>query len=214
VLIAPISFRGVDWPSRHINLALTVEKIKKSPSIDTDKPVSRQHEVDHYLYYGYPYYWGVGGVTGLGAYPGMLTAGLPIDPPKALSEKPPSDSHLRSMNELRGYHVKASDEAIGSINDFIVDDDTWEIRYLVVDTSNWWFGKNVLVASQWVSRVSWAERTVHIDLTREEIKNSPEWNYLAGVSRAYEAKLYDHYRRPAYWGHAALPDAPAAELRR
>ena len=214
VLIAPISFRAVDWSTRHINLALTVDKIEKSPSVDTDKPVSRQHELDYYLYYGYPYYWGVGGVGGLGAYPGMLTAGLPREQPKEARKKLPSDGHLRSVNEVRGYHVKASDDAVGSIHDFIVDDDTWQIRYLVVDTSSWWFGKKVLVAPQWVDSVSWEKRTVHIDLAREQIKRSPEWNQLAGVGRDYEAQLYDHYRRPDYWGHPSLADDPAAELHR
>jgi hypothetical protein len=212
VLIAPISFRGIDWPTRHINLALTIEKIKNSPNVDTDKPVSRQHELDHYLYYGYPYYWGVGGVAGLGAYPGMLTAGLPTRLPEEPPEKAPSDRHLRSVNELRGYHVQGSDGAIGSVADFIVDDASWEVRYLVVDTSNWWFGKKVLVAPQWVSRISWSERAARIDMPREAIKNSPEWNQLASVTRDYEARLYDHYRRPAYWGHATLPNVPDVGL--
>ena len=110
------------------------------------------------------------------------------------------DVHLRSANEVRGYHIQGSDDAIGHVEDFIVDDETWQVRYLVIDTSNWWFGKKALVAPHWASRVSWEERKVHVDLSRQTIKNSPEWNASAAVNREYEARLYDYYGRPLYWG--------------
>lgn len=76
---------------------------------------------------------------------------------------------------------------------------TWEIRYLVVDTRNWWIGKKVLVAPHWASRTSWDERRVHVDMSRQAIKDSPEWNPTAPINREYEARLYDYYGRPAYW---------------
>jgi hypothetical protein len=140
--------------SRRFHLALTVDKIKNSPSIDTDKPVSRQHEQDYFGYYGYPYYWGGAGPWGTGIYPAMLAKGAL---PEAPDDSAPGDVHLRSAREIRGYHIQGSDEAIGHLDDLIVDDETWEVRYLVVDTSNWWFGKKVLVAPHWASSVSWEE---------------------------------------------------------
>jgi len=198
VLISPSSFREIDWATRRFHLALTMDKVKNSPNIDTNKPVSRQHEWDHLSYYGYASYWGYSGVFGMGAYPNLMMGakvGAPKDPPK----DSPGDVHLRSVEELHGYHVHGSDNEIGHVEDFVVDDGTWAIRYLVIDTRNWWFGKHVLVAPQWATRVSYDERMVYLDMPREMIKNSPEWNANAAVNREYEERLYDYYGRPVYW---------------
>ena len=108
---------------------------------------------------------------------------------------------IRSDEEIRGYKVQGSDEAIGHVEDFIVDDETWQVRYLVIDTSNWWFGKKVLVAPQWTSSISRADGIIHVAMTRQAIKASPEWNETtATLNRNFEARLYDYYGRPVYWG--------------
>jgi len=209
VLISPISFRKADWSTRQFHLALTKDKVKHSPNVDVDKPVSRQHESDFYGYYGYPNYWGYAGAWGMGAYPAVLAGGVPNAVPSEIeAERPSGDVHLRSAREVRGYHVQGKDEAIGHIDDFIVDDETWEIRYLVIDTKNWWFGKKVLVAPHWASRISWQERMVYIDLSRQAIKDSPEWNVEAGVNREYETHLYDYYGRPVYWDRPRPAEEP------
>jgi hypothetical protein len=210
VLISPISFRQTEAASCRFELALTMNKIENSPSIDLDKPVSRQHERDYHQYYGYPYYWGYGGLWGTGTYPGILATNAPEDVYAGQRDDAPGDAHLRSAREVCGYHVQGSDGAIGHVEDFIVDDETWEVRYLVIDTSNWWFGKRVLVAPCWASRVSWDERKIFVDMSRAAIKNSPEWDGTAGINRVYEARLYDYYGHPAYWATATRPGAPPA----
>lgn len=93
----------------------------------------------------------------MGACPSLLTAGRWSDPPAGPADKS-ADVHLRSAAELRRYRIQGSDDAIGHVEDFIVDDKTWEVRYLVIDTSNWWFGKKVLVAPRWASRISSSAR--------------------------------------------------------
>ncbi len=205
VLISPISVRQADWTTRLLHLGLTRKNVEDSPGVDTDKPVSRQHERDYYRYYGYPYYWGQTALWGMGTFPGLLAAGSWDDAPEDRAEEPP-DVHLRSAEEMRGYHVQGSDAAIGHVQDFIVDDETWQVRYFVVDTSNWWFGKKVLVAPHWATRVSWEQGKVHFDLTRQAIENSPEWDPEAAVNREYETRLYDHHARPPYW-ESGLPAA-------
>ena len=205
VLISPISFREADWATRSFHLALTVDKVKNSPSVDTDKPVSRQHERDYYRYYGYPYYWGDTGLWGMDAYPGLLASGAWRDASHRYSDKAVGDSHLRSAAEVRGYHIQGSDDAIGHVDDFIVDDETWQVRYLAIDTSNWWSGKKVLVAPYWADRISWAERNVYVNMRRQAIKNSPQWNPTAGINREYETRLYDYYGRPVYWASSDRP---------
>ena len=205
VLITPISFRQVDWTTRSFHLALTRDKVKNSPSVDVDKPVSRQQELDLFGYYEYPYYWGYAGLWGMGAYPNLLAAGgrnqVPAKPEPAES----GDVHLRSAKEIRGYHIEGADAAIGHVDDFIIDDETWAVRYLVVDTRNWWLDKKVLVAPHWTNRISWAEKKVFVDLSRQAIKNSPEWNATAPINREYEARLYDYYGRPVYWDSGDRP---------
>ncbi len=200
VLISPISFRRVDWETRLFHVGLTQDKVKNSPSVDLAKPVSRQYERAYSQYYGWPYYWGTGaiGAWNMGAYPYALAASTMKEEPQPTDEAH-NDPHLRSAKEVAGYHVHGSDGVIGHIADFIVDDETWTIRYLVVDTRNWWFGKKVLVAPHWAQKVSWSDSMVYLDLTRDAIKNSPAWNPDALVNRQYEERLYDYYGRPAYW---------------
>jgi hypothetical protein len=109
------------------------------------------------------------------------------------------DSHLRSTTEVKGYHIEATDGEIGHVEDFIVDDETWAIRYLEVDTRNWWPGKKVLVSPRWIDNVSWPDSKVYVALSRETIKNGPEWIESVPVTREYEGKLYSHYSQPPYW---------------
>jgi len=80
-----------------------------------------------------------------------------------------------------------------------VDDQAWTIRYMLVDTTNWWAGKKVLVAPAWIQRVDWAESKVHVTVTRAQIQASPEYDPAREVDRVYETKLYDHYGHPRYW---------------
>jgi sporulation protein YlmC with PRC-barrel domain len=206
VLISPISFRHASWSTRHFQVNLTVDKVKHSPSVESDEPVSRQHERDYLRYYGYPYYWGYSGSWALGRYPGLLAADRQNEV-LAPDADQSNDVHLRSAKEVRGYHVQGSDGALGHVDDFIVDDETWNVRYLVVDTSNWWLGKKVLVAPHWANHVSWDERKVHFDLSWQSIGRGPVWDPDAPVNREYELRLYDYYGRPTYW------DAPSVETR-
>ena len=198
VLISPISFRQTDWATRTFHVQLTVDAVKSSPGTDTDRTVSRQHEVALAQHYRYPYYWESPGVWGIGAYPGEL-ANLGWSTPPLNGETPIVESHLRSVNEMRDYHVEGSDGEIGHVKDFIVDDRTWEVRYLVVQTSAWWLGKRVLIAPRWATSIVWSERKVHIRKNREEIRSSPDWDPHAAINREYELRLYDYYGRPVYW---------------
>jgi hypothetical protein len=203
VLVSPIALRQAEWQSKRLDVALTKKQIENSPPIDTRKPVSRQHEALHLGYYGYPYYWGGPFMWGLASYPAHLTVAKNVvtegDALQATAGKESPDSHLRSTDEVTGYHIEASDGEIGHVEDFLVDDETWAIRYLEVDTRNWWPGKKVLVSPQWIDNVSWPDSKVYVDLSRETIKIGPEYIESLPVTREFEKRLYDHYGRPAYW---------------
>jgi hypothetical protein len=118
---------------------------------------------------------------------------------RAASAQQEKEHHLRSTREVIGYHIQARDGEIGHVEDFIADDQTWAIQYMVVDTRNWLPGRKVLIAPAWIEKVDWLERLVHVDLLRETIQNSPEFDPSAPVNRAYEVRLYDYYGRPKYW---------------
>ncbi len=72
------------------------------------------------------------------------------------------DSHLQSTHDVTGYHTEAINGRIGHVEDFIMDDETWAIRYLVVDTRNWWPGKRVLLAPSWILEVEWEQSKVYV----------------------------------------------------
>jgi hypothetical protein len=201
VLLSPLALRHVDWQSRLIDVSLTKKQVENSPPIDTHKPVSRQHEALHLGYYGYPYYWaGFSDPAAVGVRREAVAEAIDA---QARPQLDSADSHLRSTLEVTGYHIEASDGEIGHVKDFIVDDESWAIRYLEVDTQNWWPGKKVIVSPQWINRVSWPDSKVYVDLTRETIKNGPAWNDAIPVTREYEHRLYDYYVRSPYWAAAA-----------
>ena len=158
-------------------------------------PVSRQFEEAYHGFYGYPMYWS--GTYSWGAYPHLVrNRELWKEPGKGEAS---SDAHLRSTDSVCGYEIQAMDGEIGHVEDFIIDDETWAIHYLVVATRNWWPGKKVLISPKWIERVSWIDAKVSIGLSREAIRQSPEYTSEVQITRDYEAGLYGHYQRDGYW---------------
>ncbi|MBD3388811.1 MAG: hypothetical protein GF416_07060 [Candidatus Altiarchaeales archaeon] len=151
---------------------LTKEQIEKSPSIEADKPVSRQYEAELIPYYGWPIYW----------------------------QTEEGDPHLRSMKEVFGYNLKALDGEIGHAEDLIIDDETWTVRYMAVDTSNWNpLSKSVLISTGWITGIDANSRFVNVDVTKEQVENSPEYDPGQPINRENETVLFDYYGRARYW---------------
>jgi sporulation protein YlmC with PRC-barrel domain len=174
VLISPNAVGKAGWMARRLPVALTRSQVEHSPDFDTRKPVSRQYEAQYYGYYGYPYYWSGAGLWGMGAYPGSLTTQgkVELDLKAHGAHATPDDSHLRSSNAVTGHYVAATDGEIGHLEDLLVDDRTWTIRYLVVNTSNWWSGPRVLITPERIRGASWSEARVSVDLTRQAVKEA------------------------------------------
>jgi hypothetical protein len=200
VLISPYALVAVNNEERNIAIDLTKKQIEDSPSLDSDKPVSRQFEEAYYGFYGLPVYWG--GPYMWGAYPYFVRDREARDREQwkaPVQGKKAWDPHLRSTYGVSGHHIQALDGELGHVQDFIIDDETWAIRYLIIDTHNWWPGKKVLVSPQWIERVSWGERKVFVNLSRETIKQSPEYTEESLLTRDYETELHHHYKRQGYW---------------
>ena len=202
VLISPFVVGNIDWDKRIVHVRLTMRQVKDSPPIDSDKPVSRRYEVDLGNYYGYPDYLS-GGSLLWGATAIPLAPVLPLAAPPREGGDPSADTscdpHLRSAREVHGYRLHALDEPIGHIEDFLLDDSSWAVRYMVIDTRNWWPGKQVLIPPQWILKLDWPERVVEVDITRETVKGAPEYDPAQGLSSEQEQGLYKHYRRKGYW---------------
>jgi sporulation protein YlmC with PRC-barrel domain len=203
VLISPYALTGVNRVDQSIAVNLTRDQIKGSPRLDNDKPISRQYETDYYGYYRWPGYWG--GPFSWGPYP-YIASERAQSRDRAQGGKE-YDHHLRSTHQVTGYHVHAIDGQIGHVEDFIIDDKTWAIRYLIVNTKNWLPGKRVLISPQWIERVNWLGSSVFFNVPRATVQKAPEYIYDSSLSRDYETSLHQHYMRQGYW-----TDEPVADL--
>lgn len=183
VLLSPATVERVDDEQQSILVRITREQVRTSPHVDADKPVSRQQELALHAHYGYAPYWGGSGLWGVGYQPYSLltppavTAAIPPTPPAARDSerRDDGDPHLRSTKEVIGYRLCASDGEAGHVDDFILDDDSWSIRYLVVDTSSWPGGRRVLVPPEWVHDIQWGRAQLHVQATRETVRNRSEY---------------------------------------
>jgi uncharacterized protein YrrD len=193
VLISPIGTGLLDWQGKVLSASITMDQVRNSPDIDTEKPVSRQHEGEFLAYYAYPLYWGGPGIWGAETYanPNLMVMpefvstpaviqpvfdeGQPLDSaaPVDRAATRHDDPHLRSCEVVTGNHIHAIDGEIGHVQGLVFDEGTWVIRYLIVNTSNWWLGHQVLIAPQSIENVSWFDSMISINLTREQVKNAP-----------------------------------------
>jgi sporulation protein YlmC with PRC-barrel domain len=177
VLVSPAAVEGVDEQDVHVRL--TREQVKGAPDVESDRPVSRQQEMAHAAHFGYPYYWSGPLLWGAAAYPIHPLAAKPaLSPSQVEAERAAQqqleqgDSHLRSGAEVIGYRIEARDGAIGEVEDFVVDEETWAIAGMVVDTRKWWPGGEVQVSPALVSDIDWGARTVRLHVTRDELRRA------------------------------------------
>lgn len=193
VLLNPSALEQPDWSHQAFPLNVSKEQVEEAPHVSDHEPVSTQYQDQLHAYYG----WAVPPTAGPTFSPYVP---MPDDLPETAAVLEAEDEpNLRSTTEITGYHIQAEDGEIGHIEDFIVDDHQWVIRYAVVDTRNWLPGKKVLVASEWIDGVRWRKSLIYVSLTQEQVRNAPEYDPTEPVNRSYEARLYDFYGRPQYW---------------
>jgi hypothetical protein len=179
VLLPPSTLGHLDPKGHEFSVELTMQQVKDSPDIDTDRPVSRQMETNIYDHYGWAPYWGKSIFTdSYGYVGGAMTASAVLGSRRreenfAETQRSDGDPHLRSIEAVTGYHIHASDGEIGHLKDFLVEDADWSIRYLVVDTKNWWPGKKVLISSRSAREIDWTDRLINLDVDRQRVKDSP-----------------------------------------
>ena len=204
-LIHPSAILQEDLERQQFVVALTKAQVEDSPKLAEDQPVSQQMENQLYTYYGWDPLWGG---ANLSAIPGAMASPL-MGPPylglgsadetEAPGDRPVSrggDPHLRSVDEVTGYRVHAVDGEIGHVENLMLDDADWSVRYFIVDTRNWWFGQRVLISPLAVKAIDWFDRHVELNVSRERVKASPPWDPLAAFDDDYTKRLHKHYGWP------------------
>jgi len=193
VLLPPSALGNIDPARRQFSVKLTVQQVKDSPDIDTDRPVSRQMETNTYDHYNCAPYCGNVEFSNSDGYVG----GIAVSPAReeSIADGPPDDDdqHLRSVEAVSGYHIHAGDGEIGHIECFLLRDADWSINFLVVDTKNWWPGRKVLISPRSAVQIDWTAKLVTLNVDRQRVKDSPAYHATAAVDRLYEKHFNSHY---------------------
>ncbi len=190
VLISPHAFLNFHQDGDCLLVNLSREQIQNSPSIDLHKPVSRQYEEEYYRHYGWPAYWIGGEMWG--------NSGFPVAPPprefqngKQEPLKSADDPHLRSTTALTGYRIETSGGDIGHVTDFLMDDKSWEIRHLVVETGHWYSGKEIVIEPKHIDRISYEDSSVLVNVTKESILAAPEYHLRTSANACHDTRNFD-----------------------
>jgi len=200
VLVHPSAIERADYGRQELAVALTTAQVKDSPDIFQDQPVSQRMENSLYDYYGWNPGWG-GGMVGMGvsAIASPLSSrpyfgeAAVLDAERREAGPEEGDPHLRSMAAVTGYRVHTTDGEIGHVEDFMIDGVSWDVRYLIIDTRNWWVGQHVLMAPQAVRDIDWSDRHIQLDTTRDQVKAGPPWNPADMINEAFQQRLHGHY---------------------
>ena len=204
VLISPSAVSYADLEDEEFEVELTKAQVEASPELLEHQPVSRQMQSRLYDYYGWDPLWDE--APNLGAAPGEMAS--PLRAPPALAAQTmegPQDEvavseeagdHLHRVFEVMGYHIHAIDGEIGHVENFLLDNEDWRLHYFTVDTSNWWFGKRVLISQHAVKAIDRSDRQVQLEVSRELVQSSPPWDPLAAFDQAYATRLHSHYGWP------------------
>ena len=210
VLLHPSAITHADGPLSEIFVALTRDQVERSPDTLTDQPVTPQLQNHLYDYYGLDPFWGSSGFFGAAS---MLSP-LGVPPPGygALASAADAgtlddagDSHLRSTASIKNYHILGTDGSIGHVENFLIDPADGVIRYLIIETRNWWPGEHVLISPRAVKEISWPDHQIRLGVTRAQIKAAPKWDPAAAVGALYQQQLHGHYGWPDESAAATRP---------
>lgn len=202
VLIAPVSLGTPDWEAGSFPVKLSKEEVEMQPELDADAAVSRKYEQQWYQAYDYPYYYSAGSTLawGYGATPALLDVQRDEET-AAATPMPPMDKSrcLRSIEELRGCSVEAADGVIGKVDDIIMDDETWGIRYLIINTKGRLEERLIILAPGWFESIDWEEKTLISRMAAEKTDAAPAYSPGIPLTRTAEKSLYHHYGDSASW---------------
>jgi len=186
VLLVPSTIQGFDDANKDLLTQLSKDQVKNSPDIDTDKPVSRQHEERLHSYYGWPFYWGAG-ILPTTEVPGMHAeemvtrggmragAGPLADDDEVMNSALAGNQHLRSASEVLSYRLSAVDGPVGDIKDILIEEDNtgWKVRFFKVKTDEALGRREILVDVGTITQLSWVDSVARSAIDLETVRRSP-----------------------------------------
>jgi hypothetical protein len=200
VLISPASIEKTDWEQKHFYVSLTRVQVEQSPLVEVEKPLSRDIAQKLADYYNWPSpvpIIGYNSGISFGSRPTPFV--LMMGQRKIVRDKDADGTDLQSAATVLGYKISTNDGDLGIVDDFLVDDETWAIRYMIIDTRKGSDGKKILIAPEWIDWISWKQKRVSVSLDKGKIEACPLFDQAIPVQREYEQLLYDHYECKKYW---------------
>jgi hypothetical protein len=181
VLIEARLLEHVDWPDRAIRVRQSRDQIKHDPSIRVDPPIYRQVEEQAKSFYVWAAHW-------------VPMHGVPEPNPDF---RPPEGARLRSLNHLLEYPVCDLDGEIGRIDDFLVDEEDWQIGFVVLNL-NWTIpGKYIMVPVDRIRDIAFEQKTLTLDTVRTDLKDAPEYRGPHLVDATIEEQVRSYFRNAA-----------------
>ena len=186
--LLPVAALGQpDLESHHLPTRLTVRQVEECPDVGASEPLSQESEAllcEHYdLPNGRDHFR-------LGDHDGKPSEVIVPDQPQGFTTAAPAerdgsrgDPHVRSISEITGDSIEATDGDIGHAEDFLIDTALWQVRYLIVHTSSWWPGEKLLVSPLSIDWIERARSIIHLDVTRQKVKDSPPYVVAETVDR-------------------------------
>src|SRR5688500_462819 len=171
VLLSPHAFGRLEQQEQTLLINLSRQQIEDSPPIDSHRPVSRQYEAEYFRYYGWPVYWVGDGFGGFGGFPGIISTRIERVQSNHGHDEP-EDAHLRSTRAVTGYQVHALDGTVGYVSDFVVDEESWVIREVVVQAGHWYSARTVRISPRDIQKISYEESAVFLTLSLENVGRS------------------------------------------
>lgn len=158
VLISTAAIDFPDWEKKVFHVHLTKDQVRHSPDVGAHKSVSRQQEIAMHEYFGWPAYWADW------YYP---FSSIPTQKKYPLHTK--EDPHLRSVRDVAGYEVVATDGKMGQLEDFIIEKASWHLNYIIVRAGDWLYNYPLVVSTRWVTSVCWDTHQVNLDHARGDV---------------------------------------------
>lgn len=203
VIFSPECFKEIDYEKKEIHIGVCEIEVKDSPELEKDRRVTRKKERKLVNFFNWPDYWGLDIGAGVSIKEGerrkLLIKALVEDEYGKDIKKDRNKSRVKRTSRLKGFQVNSIDGEIGAINDIIIDDKTWLIRYFVVNTkSKLKDDKPTLIAPEWVEKYEWSKNKISIIMSKEEIENAPELKNEKVIETEYQEELYDHYDKKKF----------------
>lgn len=192
-VLLPVSALGLpDAGARAMPVHLTMQQVRDAPDVSADLPVSRQMEQHLAAHYSADAYWTVGSnALPMIASPYLMESRNPYEGEDIVADM--GDAHLRSVSAVTGYHIRATDGDIGHVQDFLIEDSNWRISFVAVDTRNWWPGEQVLLLPRMIREVDWSGSLIHVDCTRQKLRDSPPYSQAVTVDGTYADAMTTYY---------------------